>query len=119
MDGSSAITFVNAACREAALRVRRSLERVGLRTLETFDLQTARSSGAACACPHHGMAECDCQMVVLMVYGEGTAPIALVLHGSDGHTWISLPDWPAGGAEPLIEAAIASSMNDGQAAEGL
>jgi hypothetical protein len=119
MDGSTGLLSVDAPCNEVLLRVRRSLERVGLRLLETFDLQVARSSGAECPCPHHGTAKCDCQMIVLLIYGEGTAPTALMLHGSDGRTWISLPDSPACGTEPLIEAAIVSGLGDRQPAEGL
>jgi hypothetical protein len=118
MDGSTGIFFVNAPCNEALLRVRRSLERVGLRALETFDLQVARSSGSECTCPHHGTAECDCQMIVLLIYGEGTTPAALMLHGSDGRTWVSLPDGAACGTESLIEAAVVSALLDHQA-EGL
>ncbi len=119
MEGSPGDMLINVPCNEVLTRVRRSLERVGLRALETFDLQIARSSGAECTCPHHGTARCDCQMVVLLVYGEGTAPTPIMLHGSDGQTWISLPDDRACDLEPLLEAAIVSSMGDHQAAEGL
>ncbi len=119
MDTSTGLISVGLPCNDLLSRLRRSLERQGLRALETFDLQMARSSGAACICPRHGTAECDCQMVVLMVYGEGTAPTALMLHGSDGHTWISFGDSRARGAESAMEAALASSLCDDGDREGL
>ncbi len=118
MDGGIESLSVDSPCNEALARLRHSLERKGLRALQTFDLQSARSSGAQCMCPRHGAADCDCQMVVLLIYGEGTAPTALMLHGSDGHTCISFLDGNAGRAESVIEAAVASSIG-GQPDDGL
>jgi hypothetical protein len=119
VSGFSPTISVHCTCSEALARVQRSLTRRGLRALETFDLQTARLASADCACPHHGMAECDCQMLVLMVYGEATAPTTLMLHGNDGQTWISLPDDPGRGLDALIAAAIEESVQDIRAAQGL
>ncbi len=119
MDGCIGSFSVDSPCREALSRLRQSLERKGLRALQTFDLQIARSSGAQCTCPRHGTADCDCQLVVLLIYGEGTAPAALMLHGSDGHTWISFPDGTPCAAESVIEAAVASSIGGNQAHDGL
>ena len=110
---------VSQPCSEVLLRVRRALERVGLRALETFDLQAARAALVDCTCPHHGTADCDCQMVVLMVYGEAAAPAALMLHGSDGQTWISLPDDAAGRVDPLIASSVEQAVYEIRAAEGL
>lgn len=110
MNGPSFSNPVNHSCADVLLLLRQSLRRLGLRALETFDLQTARSEALDCTCPHHGSAECDCQMVVLMVYGEGTAPTTLMLHGSDGKTWISLPDDPGDGPDPLIGRAVEETV---------
>ena len=73
---------------EVVASLTRSLEQAGLRVYRSFDLRTARSAGAGCTCPHHGTAECDCQMVVLLIYGPEAQPSTLVLHGHDQHTWI-------------------------------
>src|SRR5512140_2678676 len=100
--------------------LRGSLEGLGLRLVETFDLQTARLALTGCTCPYHGTADCDCQMVVLMVYGEAAAPAALMLHGNDGQTWVSLPETGARGApDPLLEQALELAVRHIRLAEGL
>ncbi len=116
-------TPIHSSCSEALSRVQRSLERRGLRALETFNLQDARLGSGECTCPRHGTAECDCQMVVLMVYGEATMPTTLMLHGNDGQTWISLSDaaleQPAHGVDALIVNAIEEATQAFEAGQGL
>lgn len=38
----------------------------------SFDLPSVLTTPTGCICPHHGTDPCDCQMVVMLVYG--TAP---------------------------------------------
>ena len=91
---------VDFPCDLALQMAKQKLSQTGLRTLQTFDLQAARLAHQECACPHHGTEDCDCQMVVLMVYGEtadvstplNTSPVTLILHGNDGKTWFSIAD---------------------------
>jgi hypothetical protein len=71
------------------------LSQANLRAVQTFDLQTARIGLADCSCPNHGTAACDCQMVVLLVYGTGEEPVTLILHGSDGQTRLSIVESPS------------------------
>lgn len=73
---------------EVVASLTETLEQGGLHVYRSFDLRTARSAGGGCTCPHHGTAECDCQMVVLLIYGPEAQPSTLVLHGHDQHTWI-------------------------------
>jgi hypothetical protein len=113
------ILTVNCSCDEAARRINRSLAQNGLRVLETFDLQDARLGAAGCTCPHHGTHACDCQMVVLMVYGEAIAPTTLTLHGNDGRTSISLGSSPTDADEMPIWAAIDSALQETSTASGL
>jgi hypothetical protein len=75
---------------QAEAWVTEKLTNVGLRVVETFDLQVARSAHPERPCPHHGSDECNCQLVVLLVYGKQDDPATLVLHGQGGNTWISL-----------------------------
>ncbi len=70
--------------------VREKLADADFRVVPTFDLQVARSAHPDCPCPHHGTDECNCQLVILLVYGKKADPATLVLHGQDGKTWISL-----------------------------
>lgn len=68
------------------------LLRLGLQVLPSFDLKVARSAQYRCSCPHHGAEPCDCQMIVLLLYGQEDAPTTLVVHGFDGKTTLSLVD---------------------------
>ena len=96
---------VNQSCDEALQWTKEQLYQAGLRPVQTFDLHTARLALHDCPCPNHGTDECDCQMVVVLVYGTSedvstlptvvnTSPVTLILHGNDGETWLSIADSP-------------------------
>lgn len=76
--------------------------KAGLRPVQTFDLHAARVGLHDCPCPNHGTEDCDCQMVVLLVYSEAvdvskplnTSPVTMILHGNDGQTWLSIVETP-------------------------
>src|SRR6266540_2239663 len=77
-------------CEQVQAWVYGKLTSAGFRVVQTFDLHIARLAHPDCPCPHHGTDECNCQLVVLLVYGKQEDPATLVLHGQDGKTWISL-----------------------------
>ena len=83
---------INHPCEEILRWSREQLARAGLRPVQTFDLHAARVASHDCRCPNHGTNECDCQMVVLLVYGKADEPMTLILHGNDGQTWLSLAE---------------------------
>lgn len=62
----------------------------GYHVERSFDLQTARGAHVGCTCPHHGTEQCDCQIVVLLVYGQDASLVTLVAHGRDGRTRFAL-----------------------------
>ncbi|HMB23025.1 MAG TPA: hypothetical protein VKP08_09360 [Anaerolineales bacterium] len=74
--------------------LKQQLTAADLRVVQTFDLTTARHALGDCSCPHHGTEQCDCQMVVLLVYANGAEPTTLILHGNDGQSWLSLVEHP-------------------------
>ena len=78
------------SCEQVQAWVKEKLTGADFRVVPTFDLQVARSAHPDCSCPHHGTDECNCQLVVLLVYGRRADPATLILHGQDGKTWISL-----------------------------
>ena len=80
---------VNYPCDQTLTWTREQLLQAGLRPVQTFDLQAARAVFHDCSCPNHGTDKCDCQLVVLLVYGNVIEPVTLILHGSDGQTWLS------------------------------
>ncbi len=84
--------------------------------MQTFDLHTARLGSHSCPCPNHGTEECDCQMIILMVYGEAAEPITLILHGNDGQTWISVADHPSQQTDKVLLANIRRALEDGSTA---
>ena len=78
---------------EAAISwINQELLSQGLIVKPSFDLRTAKSAQTKCTCPHHGTKQCDCQIVVLLVYGGREGPISLVVHSQDGSTYLSMAD---------------------------
>ena len=102
---------IQANCEEATAQAAQLLSSAGLQVVRSFDLRSARMAHAECTCPHHGTAECTCQLVVLLVYGQGGAPMSLVVHGHDGQTWLSLVDTPQQPADMKLAAKIAQALS--------
>lgn len=76
------------------MQLRQILTTGGLSVSQSFDLQIARAAQTGCSCPHHGTQMCDCQMAILQVYGQSDVPITLVVHGTDGKTYVSIVNVP-------------------------
>lgn len=102
---------VDLPCDMALQAAKKKLSQTGLRALQTFDLHTARLAQQECPCPNHGTEDCDCQMVVLMVYGETPEPATLILHGSDGQTRFSIADDPSQRADRNLIASIKEALD--------
>jgi len=103
--------IVDMPCDMALQVAKKKLSRTGLRALQTFDLHTVRHIQQDCPCPNHGTADCDCQMVVLMVYGETPEPATLILHGSDGQTRFSIADDPSQRADRKLVVSIKEALD--------
>lgn len=88
----------------------RALQRKGLSVIPSFDLQVARSAHHHCSCPHHGTDQCDCQLVVLLVYNQSDVPVAVVAHSSNGETQFELVDSPQQPADPRLSEQIRSVL---------
>ena len=101
---------LNSSCDDALQCVKKQLFKAGLRPMQTFDLQTARHALEDYPCPYHGKSECDCQMVVLLVYGKVGEPVTLILHGNEGQTRLSLASNSLQGADTSIRAVIEKAL---------
>lgn len=109
---------VNHSCDEVLQWTMKQLSQVGLRAVQTFDLHTARLALHDCPCPNHGTNECDCQMVVVLVYGSvedvstllNTSPVTLILHGNDGQTWLSVADSSCQRSDSKLVNAIQQTL---------
>jgi hypothetical protein len=95
---------------EAVRWITETLTLVDLQVATSFDLRTARATHTECCCPHHGTAACDCQMVVLLVYGMDARPATLVLHGRDGRTYLSLANSPGQRPPRKLTAAVLAAL---------
>ena len=90
--------------------LRDRLATANLGVVRTFDLNTARHPLEDCPCPHHGTEQCDCQMVVLLVYANAAEPATLILHGNDGQTWLSVVETPDQKANAKMVSAIRNAL---------
>lgn len=83
---------IDSSCDEALQTTKAKLSQTGLSAVQTFNLTTARLGVHNCSCPNHGTESCDCQLIVLLVYGNVAEPATLILHGNNGKTWLSFAD---------------------------
>jgi hypothetical protein len=99
MTATPPFAILHRPCDEAVAWAARKLELTGFQVVRTFDLQAARLAHLDCPCPHHGMSQCNCQMVVLLVYQGEHPPATMVIHGNDDTSWfylINMPQQPIG-----------------------
>jgi hypothetical protein len=103
--------ILNIACDEAAVWAVRKLEQTGFQAVRTFDLQAARSAHLDCPCPHHGIEQCTCQMVVLLVYHGNRPPATMVIHGDGEASWFYLINIPQQPVMRRLEKNIQEVLN--------
>ena len=106
MHNHSTILTMDQPCEDAVKRAIDRFRLEGLSVIRTFDLQVARHAEVTCTCPHHGTELCDCQMVILLVYGGEAEPVTLIAHGYNRQTEFSVVHTPQQQADPKVEAAI-------------
>lgn len=97
-------------CEQVLAWVNRQVANADFRAVQTFDLQVARLAHPDCPCPHHETDDCNCQMIVLLVYGNQGDPATLVIHGQDGKTWLSIAVPVGGHGNHHLEAAIRRTL---------
>lgn len=116
--------LINADSETAAQTITVILTRQGHRVLRSFDLRSALTAHPESICPCHGTTPCNCQFVVLLVYGRTTRPVVVIAHGHDQKTNLQLvvdpqersdPDLSAEVMSAIVEAALSSErVRDGQ-----
>jgi hypothetical protein len=115
MTTTSHFMNLNKPCDEAAAWAMHTLKQHGLQSLKTFDLHASHIGYADCPCPHHGTEQCNCQMVVLLVYQGNQPPASLVLHGSDETSWFYLVNTPhqpnEQSLDEIIKEMLSTSVN--------
>lgn len=101
---------LNSPSDKSLIWLKAQLAAANLRVVQTFDLHSARHALNDCPCPHHGTEQCDCQLIVLLIYGSGAEPVTLILHGNDGQTWLSIVEQPDQRPGPAAIGAIRRAL---------
>lgn len=89
-----------------------TLAQAGLQIVPSFDLQTARATQTNCTCPYHGTEQCNCQMLVLLIYPQIGEHVTLVIHSHNEQTQISLVDNPQQRPNPELVNLISETLSD-------
>ena len=110
MSRGTYLITLNLDSKKAVERMMDRLAADGLQVIRSFDLQAARSAHVDCTCPHHGKDECDCQLVVLLVYDSQGTLLTLVAHGKDSKTHFALVDPPDSVQEGLLKNKILGTL---------
>ena len=95
-----------------------ALIRCGLHVVRSFDLRSALTPHVNCDCPHHGTAQCTCQFVVLLIYGDpstssgqvATAPLVLTLHSYDDRTSAQIVRDAANAPDPRLAEQVTAAL---------
>ncbi len=107
-------TFLLSLNLDSQKAVKRMVDRLaadGMQTIRSFDLQTAKAAHVDCTCPHHGKNECDCQLVVLLVYDDQGTPLTMIAHGKDNKTHFALVDPPEQLQRLILNSEILQAMS--------
>lgn len=107
--GTNLLTL-NLDSKHAVKRMMDRLAADGMHIVRSFDLQNARAAHVECKCPHHGNDECDCQLVVMLVYDEQGTLLTLVAHGKENKTHFVLVDPPEEVQERILKNKILQAL---------
>ena len=86
------------------------LTRRGLAVIRSFDLRSALAAHANCECPHHGTAQCTCQFIVLLVYGNAPQPVTLTIHCRDSRTEAQIAHDAAPQPDPQLAEIVMRAL---------
>ena len=110
MSQGTYLLTLNLDSKKAVKRMMDRLAADGMKVIRSFDLQTARAAHVDCTCPHHGKDECDCQLVVMLVYDERGTLLTLLAHGKDNKTHFALVDPPERVQERILKNKILQAL---------
>ena len=108
MSKTHQLAKLNLDCEVVINYMRQYLLEQGVQTMRSFDLQSACASYPDLTCTHHENLACDCQLVILLAYGQCGAPASLVVHSHKGQTDIQLIKSPGNQPGKDLESIIRS-----------
>ena len=91
-------------------RITKTLQDAGLRVMVSFDSRQTQLDQQYFSCPHHGTADCDCHIVVLLVYGTEAYPASLIAYGQDDEIRVSLIYPPGLRPSHILQSQIISAL---------
>ena len=100
------LLVLDQTCEQVLAWINGKLTDAGFRLVKTFDLHVARYAHLGCPCPQHGTDDCNCQMIVVLVYGNQGDPATLIIHGQEGRAWLSLAIPVDGHSNQHLEVAV-------------
>lgn len=106
MNQAMRLSTLNLDCETVIANLTRQFSYHTLRVVRSFDLQSACASFTELTCPHHDDSPCDCQLVVLLIYGVEATPVSLMLHSHRGITEIDLVTYSGNRPERNLEKII-------------
>ena len=77
-------------CQTSVHDVSECLQNGGYQVLQVFNLQVARATQPSSCCPIHGMEQCDCQLVIFLVYAGDKQSVTLMVYGNDCETSVEI-----------------------------
>ena len=84
---------LNADWPTAKPKITESLGTAGFRTIQTFGYRFA-DLDAGLDCPHHKMEDCDCEIIVLLLYSKEFSIVSILGHCQNGQIEFSLTNCP-------------------------
>ena len=89
-----------------------ALTQHGLPVMRSFDLRAAQTGSAACACHPQGLSLCECQLVVLLVYGHAPEPLTLFVSGCGGQTEIRVAQEASMRPDPYLARDVLAVLTE-------
>ena len=113
IQGTSHFLALPLAWEQVVSEITRLLSGAGLQVVRSFDLHSTRAARLGYTCPYHGEEGCNCQLIVLLVYGQDRSPISLVIQGRDQQTWVSVVNRPGQRVEARQETLVLRALSPG------
>ncbi len=105
--GSTPLFVVPQNCDQVIDQISQQLASAGFQTFPTFNLKTTLPADRCCDTPPE---RCECQVVILLVYGKEDPPFTLSLFGEKGTTTVAMNDNSS--ARAMITGLLAGRLDE-------
>ncbi len=109
LEGRSPLFVLSQDCQIITTRIIREVEKAGMQTLRSFDLDAVRATGKGFCCPVHGTNSCTCHLVILLILTRQRGCLTIILEGSDQQTSVYL-DSGQGVSEEHVDPSLTAAL---------